>query len=187
MFATPEKLAAWNKANVETMLTLANTGFAGVERLAALNLNTTRSALEEGVANVKALLGVKDMQEMMNLQSAWAQPALEKVVAYWRSVYEISTQTQEEFAKVFEAQYADFNKSVAAALENAAKSAPAGSEVAVAAVKSALTAANSVFDNMSKAAKQVADIAEANVTAATNATVKAVGVAANAPKAKKVA
>jgi hypothetical protein len=40
---------------------------------------------------------------------------------------------------------------------------------------------------MSKAAKQVAEIAEANVAAATNATVKAVGTGAAAPKAKKAA
>jgi hypothetical protein len=39
---------------------------------------------------------------------------------------------------------------------------------------------------MSKAAKQVAEIAEANVAAATNATVKAVGATATA-KAKKAA
>ncbi len=183
MFATPEKLAAANKANVETMLSMANTGFAGVERLAALNLNSARSALEDGANNVKSMLGVKDPQELMKLQSTWAQPALEKVVAYWRNVYEINAQTQEEFVKMFETQYADFSKNVTAALDNAAKSAPAGSEAAVAAVKSALVAANSAYDNMSKTAKQVADIAEANVTAATNATVKAVGVAAKAKKA----
>ena len=37
--------------------------------------------------------------------------------------------------------------------------------------------ASSAFDNMNKAAKQVAEMAEANVAAATNATVKAAGTA----------
>ena len=186
MLTTPEQLATANKANVEAMLTLANTAFASAERFAALNLNTARAVLEDSVNNAKALLGAKDLQEVISLQATLAQPSVEKAVAYSRSVYEISAQTQEEFSKLFEAQFAEVNKNVASTLDKAAKSAPAGSDVAVAAVKSAIAAANSAYDTMSKAAKQVAEIAEANVAAATNATVKAVGAAAT-PKAKKAA
>jgi phasin family protein len=187
VFATPEQFAAANKANIETLLTLANSAFANAERLAALNLNTARSVLEDGVANAKALLAVKDVQELVNLQAALAQPLVEKAVAYNRSVYEIASQSQEEFSKMFEAQVAELNKNLAAALDKAAKSAPAGSDVAVAAVKSAIAAANSAYDSVSKAAKQVAEIAEANVAAATNATVKAVAAAPKAGSSKKVA
>ena len=186
MLTTPEQLASANKANVEAMLTLANTAFASAERFAALNLNTARAVLEDGVNNAKALLGAKDLQEVISLQATLAQPSVEKAVAYSRSVYEISAQTQEEFSKLVEAQFAEVNKNVAATLDKAAKSAPAGSDVAVAAVKSAIAAANSAYDTMSKAAKQVAEIAEANVAAATNATVKAVGAAATT-KVKKAA
>src|SRR5690242_3869713 len=187
MYNTPEQFASANKANVETALTLANTAFASAERLAALNLNTARTILEDVVANAKSLLGAKDIQELVSLQATLAQPAVEKTVAYSRSVYEIVTQTQEEISKLVEAQFAEVNKNVAAVLDKAAKNAPAGSDVAVAAVKSAIAAANSAYDSMSKAAKQVAEIAEANVAAATSATVKAVGAASTAPKAKKAA
>ena len=186
MFTTPEQLSSANKANVETMLTLANTAFASAERFAALNLNTARAVLEDSVNNAKALLGAKDVQEIVTLQATLSQPAVEKAVAYSRSVDEISAQTQEEFSKLVEAQFAEVNKNVASSLDKAAKSAPAGSDVAVAAVKSAIAAANSAYDTMSKAAKQVAEIAEANVAAATNATVKAVGAAATT-KVKKAA
>jgi len=183
MFATPEQLAKSNKANVEAFLTLANTAFASAERFAALNLNTARSFLEDGMVNVKTLLGAKDMQDLMGLQTTLAQPTVEKAIAYSRNVYEISSQTQEEVSKIIESQFAEVNKNVASALDNAAKSAPAGSDVAVAAVKSAIAAANSAYDSMSKAAKQVAEIAETNMAAATSATVKAVGSAAKAKKA----
>ena len=177
-FVAPEQFAAANKANIETLLTLANTAFASAERLSALNLNTARSLLEDGVANTKALLAAKDVQELVNLQASLAQPIVEKAVAYARSVYEITSQSQEEMGKVFEGQVAEMNKGVASALDKAAKSAPAGSDVAVAAVKSAIAAANSAYDSMNKAAKQVAEMTEANVAAATNATVKAVNTTA---------
>jgi phasin family protein len=185
MYTTPEQLSTANKANVETLLTIANTAFASAERLAALNLNTARVLLEDAVGNAKSLLAAKDAQELMSLQGALAQPALEKAVAYSRSVYEIATQTQEELNKVLEGQFAEINKNVSTALDKAVKNAPAGSDVAVAAVKSAIAAANSAYDSMTKAAKQVAEMTEANVAAATSATVKAVGSAA--PKAKKAA
>jgi hypothetical protein len=100
------------------------------------------------------------VQEVISLQATLAQPSVEKAVAYSRSVYEIAAQTQEEFSKLVEAQFAEVNKNVASSLDKAAKSAPAGSDVAVAAVKSAIAAANSAYDTMSKAAKQVAEIAE---------------------------
>jgi len=184
MYSTPEQVASANKANIESLLTIANTAFASAERLAALNLNTARNLLEDTVSSAKALMGAKDVQELMNIQATLAQPTVEKAVAYSRSVYEIATQTQEELTKVFEAQFAEANKTMTSALDKAVKNAPAGSDVAVAAVKSAIAAANSAYDSMTKAAKQVAEIAEANVAAATSATVKAVGAA---PKAKKAA
>ena len=54
-------------------------------------------------------------------------------------------------------------------LDKYAKNAPAGSDVAIAAVKSALAAANSAYDSFAKVAKQATEIAEANIAAATAA------------------
>lgn len=180
MSVNAEQFAAANKATVEALLSLANTSLANAERLAALNLHTARAIVEDSVANMKTLLGAKDAQEALNLQASLTQPGIEKAVAYSRSIYEISAQTQEEIAKVVEAQFAELNKGVNGLLDQAVKNAPAGSDVAVAAVKSAIAAANSAYDGLNKAAKQVAEIAEANVAAATNATVKAVGATATA-------
>ena len=145
MYTTPEQFAAANKASVDAMLSLANTALASAERIAALNLNTARSMLEDGMANSKAVLGAKDPQEAVTLAVAQAQPAVEQAVAYNRSLYEISAQTKDEVAKVLEAQFADYQKQVAGLLEQATKNAPAGSDVAVAAVKSALAAAGTAF------------------------------------------
>lgn len=184
MFTSTEQFTSANKASVEAMLTLANTALASAERIAALNLNTARSLLEEGVANTKAILGAKDLQEAWSVQASLAQPNVEKAVAYTRSVYEISAQSKEEIAKLLEGQFGDFQNQVTGLLDKAIKNAPTGSDIAVAAVKSAIAAATSAFDSMNKAAKQVAEITEANVAAATNATVKAVGATTASAKKK---
>jgi hypothetical protein len=49
----------------------------------------------------------------------------------------------------------------------AAKNGPAGTELAVSAIKSALAAANSAYDNISKATKQATEMAEANLATVT--------------------
>ena len=174
MSINPEQFAVANKAAVDSLLSVANTALASAERIASLNLETARSVLEDSVSSAKALMGAKDPKEALSIQASLAQPTVEKAVAYSKSVYEISTETQEELAKMVEAQFGDFQKTVANMLEKAAKSAPAGSDVAVAAVQSAIAAANSAFDNFRKTAKQMGDLAQSNVAAATSATTKAV-------------
>lgn len=174
MFATKEQLSNANKANVETLVTIANAAFASAERLAALNLNTARVMLEDSFGNANALMSAKNPQELIALQSALTRPALDKAMAYSRGIYEIATQTQGALGKLIEGQVAEFNNNVSSALDQAAKHAPAGADVAIAAVKTALNATNTAFDNMNKAARQAAEMAEANVAAATQAAFKAI-------------
>jgi phasin family protein len=174
MNKTAEQVAATQKASLENMLTVANVAFSGVERLASLNLRTARAVVEDSAASIKALLSVQDLTSLIALQQTLAQPAVEKAVAYSRGVYEVLTQSANEIAHLFEGHAAELNKNVTSAIDNALQNAPAGSEVAVTAVKSAMSAANSALDQMNKAAKQVTEMAEANVAAANAATVKLV-------------
>lgn len=172
-----EQFASANKSTVDTLTSLAATAFGQVERLSALNLNTARSVFDDSVAATRSVMDAKDPKDLATLQSTLAQPNLDKAVAYGRSVYEIVSEGQQEVTKLFEAKVAELNKTVTDAIDEAAKSAPAGSEPVFAAVKSALGATNAVYDNVSKATKQAAkqatEIAETNVDAATEATEKA--------------
>jgi phasin family protein len=169
MYVTPEQIAATNKAGVDAIISLANSQFAAFERWSTLNMNATKAAFEDSVNHAKALLGAKDVQEFINLNAAAAQPALEKAIAYSRSVYEVATQSQAELTKAVESQAAELNRNVVGFLDKVSKNAPAGSDVAVAAVKSALAAANSAYDSFTKVAKQASEIAEANFSAVTTA------------------
>jgi phasin family protein len=169
MYVTPEQVSASGKAGVEAWLGLANAQFAVFERLSALHMNAAKAAFEDSVNYTRAVLGAKDIQEVANLSAAAAQPAVEKALAYSRKVYEVSSQAQGEVTKLVEAQAAEINRNMAGLLDKFAKNAPAGSDVAVAAVKSALAAANTAYDSFSKVAKQASEIAEANLAAAANA------------------
>jgi phasin family protein len=172
MIVTPEQIAATNKAGVEAFLNLAHTQFAAFEKLSALNFNATKAAFEESVSLAKAFTSVKDVQEFVNLNASLAQPTLEKALAYSRNVYEVTSATQGEYTKAVEGQASEFNKSVVGLLDKVSKNAPAGSDVAVAAVKSALAAANTAYDSFTKVTKQATEIAQTNFAAATAAVTK---------------
>jgi hypothetical protein len=58
-----------------------------------------------------------------------------------------------------------FQQAVSESVDQAAKSAPAGGDVAVAAMKSSLAATTAAFDSFSKAAKHMASFTDAGVRA----------------------
>ena len=113
MYVTPDQVAAVGKANVEAALGFAQSNFAALEKLSALNFNATKGAFEDSMNHAKALMNVKDVQEFMNVNVAATQPAIEKAIAWQRSVYELASQSQAEYTRYFEAQTQELNKSAA--------------------------------------------------------------------------
>lgn len=182
---TAEQVVAAHKANIETLFGLTNKAFEGVEKLLELNLQVAKTALAEAAESTNAALGVKDAQELVALQAALLQPSAEKAAAYSRHLYDIAAATNAEVAKVAETQFADAQKKFNAVVDTAAKNAPAGTENAVALVKSAVAAANNALETVQKAAKQAAEVAEANFQAVTNTAVKASQTATRATAAKR--
>lgn len=127
-------------------------------------------------------VSVKDAQELLALQTSLLQPVAEKAAAYGRQLHDIVAGVNAEVTKVGEAALAKTQKSVASFVDAATKNAPAGSETAVSLMKSAVAAANSAYEGLNKAAKQAAEVADANFTTITNNTVKATQTAAKASK-----
>ena len=167
MLQAPDQFLAMNKANLETAVRFAGIALEGAERMLELQLKVAKSAFADGVQQAKAFSEIKDVQEFAQMKNTLAQPSIEKATSYAKSIYDVAASTQSEINKLLEEQVSEFNKQVVTNLDKAVKSAPAGSEVAVAAVKSAMTAVNSAYDNMSKSAKQFADMTQSNVEAAT--------------------
>ncbi len=167
MYVTSEQIQATGKASIDSFLSLYTAQFTAIEKLANLNANAVKSAFEDSVANARSLTGAKDVQAFIGLQSTFAQPTFEKAIAFSKSVYEVATEANAEFAKMNERRVSEMNENFVSLLDRAAKNAPVGSDVAVTAVKQMMAAANSAYDNFNKVAKQASEIAEANVAAAT--------------------
>jgi phasin family protein len=181
-----DHLVSVNQSAVDSYLSLNQIIIDSIEQIAALNLSSSRTLIHDQIEHAQSLLSIKSPQEAVSLHSDLVQPGSDRLVAYSRTVYAISAKTQEEITRLIERQQVEWNKSVSSFIDTLSKSAPSGSDVAVAAVKSAVNAANSAFDSVNKASRQVANITEAGLAAASDATVRAVS-SANAASRKKAA
>jgi phasin family protein len=162
---TVEQVMASQKASVETLMGLTTKAFEGVEKIVELNLSASKAAMAESAEHAKAMLSVKDAQELMALQSGLLQPLAEKTAAYSRHLYDITTGSTAEMTKAFEGQAAETQKKLMSLVEEATKTAPAGSETAVSMMKNAVAAASGALESVQKAVKQATEAAESNFNA----------------------
>ena len=189
-----EQLANNQRKISEAWLTIANQNFALGEKLTNMTLEMLRGNMERFAQQSQTLVAQKDPQAAWQEVQKFVTGNVEELMNQQRKVAELLKQHRNELSKVAEEQINAINKEIAELLDNLAKSAPAGSEVAINAAKSALAATSAAYENIQKAFQQVNEIVEANLTAATNAATKAVSTAAQtaqkaaaAPAAKKPA
>lgn len=138
-----------------------------VEKVVALNLAAVKASSEESTAAAKQFLAAKDPQEFFSLVTVQATLNAEKVQSYGRQLAEIASNTKAELNKVVEAQIAEAKDKVTAMVSEVTKNAPAGSEQAVAILKSAIDNASAGYEQLSKTAKQANEAVETHVVKAT--------------------
>jgi len=176
MSLTPylEQFSASQDAAIDELNTAIDASLSGVGKLSRHHLEHLRS-----------LLSAKELYDISRIQSNIAQPFIERNIAYFRGLYDISSETLSAFTALGEQQQERAHRSIGTLLDTYTQS-NGHHEVAIAAVRSAVSAANTAFSNANKAARQVVEIADASVNATTSATVRAASAVANQPR-KKVA
>ena len=158
-----DNLTAANEAAIEQFSYFAQLSLANIEKFSQLGLVAARANIEQATAHAQALAGAKDVHEVIALNSAAIEPVVKRAYAYSRTAYETAAETNNEVKRVFEKQAADFNKAAVAALEEAFKYAPAGSESVVENMKTAIATAQTAYNNIATINKQIYDTVEKSV------------------------
>lgn len=158
-----DQFAAANEAAIEQFSHFARLSLANVEKFAGLGLEAARESVSQATRHAQSLAGARDVHEVIALNSAALEPALKRAYAYSRTAFEAAAETNNEVKRVLEKQNAEVQKAAVAALEEAFKYAPAGSESVVANVKSAIAAAQSAYENVAAINKQIYDTVEKTV------------------------
>ena len=166
MYNATEQFAEFNKVNVANATKIAALSIESAEKLFKLNLNAAKIALAQGVESAQAAASVKDVQELMALRARYAESGVQTALSYSRTLYDLASEAQAEYSAMAEEAWTNYTKGVAAIVDKASKSAPAGSDAAVNAFKSTFAASTAAFDQFQKASKQVINLADASVRAA---------------------
>ena len=171
MYNATEQFAAFNQANVSNAIKLASLSIENAEKLVQLNINAAKLAIAQAVEGAQAVANAKDVQELLALRAKLAEVGVQSATGYSRTLYELSSEAQAGYSALAEQTWTEYTKGVAALVEKARPAAPAGSDVAVNALKSTFAASTAAFDQFQKATRQVVDLADASVrAAAANAT-----------------
>jgi phasin family protein len=168
-----ESITAAQKASLDPSLGLLNTALEGFRQLVELNLQVVKSTLAESQGNVCETLTGRDPQELVALQARLMRPTADKIQSYSRQVFAILAATQAEVAKVTETQYEAHNRRVQTLVDNFERSAPIGSEAAIASLKSTITATNTLYEMVQRTTRQTIEVAESNLNGAVSAASKA--------------
>jgi phasin family protein len=189
MYTPTEQFAEINKAGYENAVKLAELSLDKAERLTQLNLQAAKVVLSQGAYTANAVAGIKDVQGLAAVRAKLTEAGVQNVLGYTRGVYQIASEAQADFSALAEQAWASYTTGVEAWVEQAAKIAPAGSDVAVTALKSTVAATTAAIDQFSKATKQVVSFADASVRAAANnaANAATASAAATATKGRKAA
>jgi phasin family protein len=177
------QFAEFNKVNVAQASKIAAIAMDNAEKLMKLNLATVKAALAQGVEGASAVASVKDVQEFFALPRRYAETGVESVVGYSRGFYEVVSEAQAQYSAIAEEAVAGYTKGLASRVEKASQSAPAGSDVAINAMKSTVAATTAALDQFQKASKQVVSLADASMRAAAANASKATA----APKGRRAA
>lgn len=167
-----KQLVANQQRSFNNLVTAQNHIFNGFEQLVNLNMKLFKSSLDEIAEKSQKVAGLQDVQQAANFATDLSKPSAEQVLNYGKDVFEIVSKVQKEITALAEQQITDNQQQAAEFVEQFAKNAPAGSESAVAMVKSGLVAAGNATDTVLKAARQAAELNEANMTAASGAAMK---------------
>lgn len=149
-----ESFTAAGKAAAEDVSQLAQTAYAGFEKLAQANLAASKAALNDGLASLKAVAAAKSPQEALSIQAQQLQPLAAKAAEYGQTVVQIATETGAALGKASEGKFASAQKAFGEFVDNAAKNAPNGSEAMMAAFKQATSASEQAMKTAQEMAQK---------------------------------
>ena len=168
-----EQFGDLSKTAVDDAMKFATVSLDSIERMFALNLEAVKVSLDVTAKNAKAVGAVKDAQALSGLSTKASETGVEFLTGYSKNLYEISNAAQAKFGALVEERVATFQKTVVEGLDKASKTAPAGSDVAFAAIKSSMAASTAALDTITKAGKQLSSYSESAIKSAADTVAKA--------------
>ena len=181
-FTTPDQYLEIIKKNQSISSDFTSKYVESFEKISQLNIDYCKSNFDKLNQISSKYMGVKDPQDFTTITKTEFSSLQEDFTDYFKSVYKINSKLVKDVSELSEINSSEFNKYVSENVAEFSKNAPAGSEGIVEMTKSSIAASTSTYDALSNAAKQVFELVENNVEAASKTTSKQASVSQPAPK-----
>lgn len=144
------------KNNLAICEKMFDAAITSAQRVEDERFHAAREAMLQNLHYAKALLEAKDLQGLVSLHTAFAQPGMEKLLEHYRKLYQAVAEAQQEMMRLSSSTMQELNAKTAQGIARPATVA-AGSDVALAAVNSFINACNAAYGNAMNVTKSLVE------------------------------
>jgi phasin family protein len=148
--------------SIAVAFSLAQRAFQCFEVFVELNQQMVKATLDESANAWQVAMSGKAPVELWVHQNHAARSLAEKALSYNHQMLGLATHTQAELMKFTKARFEHHHSKLHALVDGVASHAPAGSDAAVAALKSTISGAGIAYDTVLKATAQAIAMAQRN-------------------------
>lgn len=156
-----EFVSSARRANLETAFGFAGTMIEGIGKLAELNARFTRSAMKNALEMAQD--AAEKPGDWVAIQSVGSAPIAEQIQSYSTEFWGIVSSAQAEVLKAAQTESDVYVRRLQTLVEDASKHGPSGSEAAIAAWSSAITATHALYQTLGKTGQQAVEVARSNL------------------------
>ncbi|MBP0596168.1 TIGR01841 family phasin [Paraburkholderia sp. LEh10] len=161
-----EHVVEIQKVSLDCFLDLSNKSAEGTQKFRTLNMQLTRATLADVFELVHKSLAAKEPRDWLTVQDSFATPISERVQTYSRQAVDILLVAQAEFGRIAQVQGEAYGRQLQMMMQAFAKKVPTGAEPAMFAMNSAISAANTLYDNLHNTSQQAVKAARSQLEAA---------------------
>jgi phasin family protein len=154
MAAKTEQINELQKKSIEAAVQLAQLSIENTQRVIEIQVAVAKSLFEDSVNNAKALSGIKDPQEAVQLRTRFAQSTAEKVFAGAREIAEVATKAQSQVSKLVGEQFTSSSAEVLDAIQQLFKGLPMGDQGAMSAIQNTLNTTRTAVEQLARASTE---------------------------------
>jgi phasin family protein len=100
MNVTANPFSELGRSALDTAARLTRISMDNTERVISLQLQYAKGSLEQATATARAARGARNVQELLAVRKRSADNAVEWLMNYSRSFYEVAAETQSELSKL---------------------------------------------------------------------------------------
>jgi phasin family protein len=154
MAAKPEQVNEMQKKSLEAAVQLAQLSIENTQRVIEVQVAVAKSLFEDSVNNAKALSGIKNPQDAVQLRTRFAQNSAEKVFAAAREIAEIATKAQSQISKLVGEQLSNSSAEVLEAIQQMFKGLPIADQNTMNALQNTLNTTRTAVEQLTRASSE---------------------------------